>query len=78
MDALLSFLIHWGKILWAVSWQVSVLFLFILIVSLITRKSSSNFHYWLWCIILIRLCIPAELNLPIGIGNDVSESVVCN
>ena len=76
MDIILSFLIQWGKILWAVSWQVSILFFFILLISIISRKSSSNFRYWLWCIILLRLCIPAELHLPIGIGNDLRRVVL--
>ena len=53
--------------LWAISWQVSILIGVILIISLISRKVSSEFRYWLWCIVLIRLCIPLGLELPIGI-----------
>jgi len=59
--------------LWAVSWQVSILIALIWILSLAGRKSSSNFRYWLWFIVLIRLCIPFGLTLPVGIELNPSR-----
>ena len=47
-----------GHTLWAVSWQVAVLIAFIGVLALFFRKASSSFRYFLWCIVLARLCIP--------------------
>ena len=48
-----------------VSFQVSILIAFIWIVSLLVKKASAEFRYLLWCIVLVRLCIPFEFNLPL-------------
>ena len=47
-----------------VSVQASILIAFIWIVSLLVKKASAEFRYLLWCIVLVRLCIPFEFNLP--------------
>ncbi|MFA6471457.1 MAG: M56 family metallopeptidase, partial [Candidatus Latescibacterota bacterium] len=53
-----------GHTLWAISLQVAVLIAFIGILALFFRKASSSFRYFLWCIVLVRLCIPFKLELP--------------
>ena len=53
-----------GHTLWAVSWQIAVLIAFIGILSLFFRRAASSFRYFLWCIVLLRLCIPVKLELP--------------
>lgn len=67
MDILIEFGGIIARHLQAVSWQVSILAVIIGIISLIARKVYSEFRYWLWCIVLIRLCIPIGLSLPVGI-----------
>jgi len=62
--------------LWAVSWQVSILIALIWVSSLFGRKSSSNFRYWLWCIVIVRLCIPAGLTLPVSFDLNLKSAVV--
>jgi beta-lactamase regulating signal transducer with metallopeptidase domain len=62
IDSLLAAI---GHTLWGISVQVSVLIAFIGILALFFRKSSSSFRYFLWCIVLVRLCIPLKLELPL-------------
>ena len=50
--------------LWQVSIQVSILIAIIWLVSLLAKRASSEFRYLLWCILLVRLCIPVGFNLP--------------
>ncbi len=59
----------------AVSWQVTILIGIIWIISLGGRRLSSEFRYWLWCIVLLRLCIPVGLFFPIGIKIDTDRIV---
>lgn len=74
MNAINSLADHWIETLWAVSWQVALIAAFIGIVSLLARKASSRFRYCLWCIILVRLCLPVNLTLPFGAGEYVRSS----
>ena len=67
MSALTNILAQSANTLWAVSWQVSVLIGLVWLVSLLSRKAPPNFRYWLWCIVLLRLCLPMNLTLPIGL-----------
>ncbi len=67
MSALTNILSQSANTLWSVSWQVSVLAGLIWLVSLLSRKAPPNFRYWLWCIVLLRLCLPMNLTLPIGL-----------
>lgn len=60
---------HWGRTLWAVSWQVSIVIGFVWLLSLLSRKASPVFRYWLWCIVLLRLCLPIDLKAPLGVGH---------
>ncbi|MFC1693716.1 hypothetical protein ACFL1R_09450, partial [Candidatus Latescibacterota bacterium] len=51
--------------LWVVSWQITILVGIVWIIDRLSRRTSSLFRYWLWCIVLIRLCIPVNLTLPV-------------
>ena len=64
-----------SRMLWALSWQIGVLVLLVWVASLIFRKAAPNFRYWLWCIVLLRLCIPATLALPWGVSGEVRHAV---
>ena len=57
----------WIETLWSISWQVSVLVGLVLVISFFSRKSSPTFHYWLWLIVLIRLFVPLNLTIPLGL-----------
>lgn len=57
----------WVETLWSISWQVSILVGLILVISFFSRKSSPTFHYWLWLIVLIRLFVPLNLTIPLGL-----------
>ena len=63
------------NVLWVVSWQGSVLVGIVALVSVISRKASSSFRYALWCVVLVRLCLPLDLSFPIGLGGYVQNTV---
>jgi beta-lactamase regulating signal transducer with metallopeptidase domain/uncharacterized GH25 family protein/thiol-disulfide isomerase/thioredoxin len=71
MSTLSSFLARSADSLWAVSWQASILVALVLLASLVSRKASPTFRYWLWCIVLLRLCLPMNLTLPIGAAHHL-------
>lgn len=75
MNALLGFTEWWSRTLWALSWQIGVLVAVIWLASLVSRRASPNFRYWLWCIVLVRLCVPATLALPAGVSGDIRRAV---
>jgi len=75
MNALLSAAEWWSGMLWALSWQIVVLVGVVWLASLLFLRASPNFRYWLWCIVLVRLCIPATLALPAGVSGDVRRVV---
>lgn len=56
-----------GGHLWTLSWQVLVLAAAAGIVEMIARRSSPLFRYWLWIIVLVRLCIPVAIPAPPGL-----------
>jgi len=65
--------------LWSVSWQVTILVAIIWLVDRLSFRASPLFRYWLWMIVLIRLCVPVSIELPTGIDtsfiNRVGEKV---
>jgi beta-lactamase regulating signal transducer with metallopeptidase domain len=75
MNVLRTLADQWAQTLWAVSWQVSVLVVLVWVISLASRKASPNFRYWLWCIVLVRLCLPVNLTLPIGAEHHVRQGI---
>ena len=62
-------------LLWTLSWQVGVLILLVWSASLLFRRAAPNFRYWLWCIVLLRMCIRAPLTLPLGVSGQVRHEV---
>ncbi|MBN1291769.1 MAG: hypothetical protein JXB48_08005, partial [Candidatus Latescibacteria bacterium] len=56
--------------LWAVSWQVTILIAVIWLVDRLSFRASSLFRYWLWMIVLLRLCVPVSIELPTGIDTS--------
>jgi len=75
MNALLGVAEWWSRTLWSLSWQIGVLVGVIWLASSAFRRASPNFRYWLWCIVLIRLCFPISLALPAGLSGDVRRAV---
>lgn len=75
MDTIAGLLHSWGYTLWVISWQITIIFGFISLISIFCRKASSVFRYWLWCILLFRLCIPVELTIPMGFQNTIEKCV---
>lgn len=74
MSPLYGFSEHLCRTFDTVSWQTTVLFGFVALVSLVFRRAPANFRYVLWCLVLLRLCIPAGFSLPVEIGADLRET----
>lgn len=64
IETLLPLVRTWMVSLYAVSFQIAVLVALVMVASFLLRRSSPSVRYGLWCIVLVRLCIPAELTLP--------------
>ncbi|MFC1574170.1 M56 family metallopeptidase [Candidatus Latescibacterota bacterium] len=64
--------------LWSVSWQVTILIAVIWLIDRLSFRASSLFKYWLWCIVLVRLCIPVSIELPTGIDTSFTERIEQN
>ena len=67
MEAILTFADAAARNLWAVSWQFTILIAAIWLIDRLSFRASPLFKYWLWCIVLVRLCIPVSIELPTGI-----------
>ena len=52
--------------IWTLSWQVSIVCMIIWAVSLFVKGKSPTFHYYLWCIVLLRLLFPITIHSPTG------------
>jgi len=50
-----------GRTLWAVSWQATVLIVFIGIAAFFFRNAPPAFRCLLWSVVLLRLCLPCPL-----------------
>jgi TonB family protein len=82
------FLQPWGRTLWLLSSEVIVLALVVGTVSLCFRRMPAVFHYWLWSIVLVRLCIPVAPLFPsmgtfigiptVNVFSGVADPVVLN
>jgi bla regulator protein blaR1 len=48
--------------------QIIPVFILVGFISLIFGNKSTNFRYWLWSVIIFRLCIPFNIPLPFGSG----------
>ncbi len=56
--------------LWSVSWQVTILAAIIWLIDRLSFRATPMFRYWLWMIVLVRLCIPVSIELPTGIDTS--------
>jgi len=74
MNAFYDLADQWVRMLWALSWQIALLVGLISVVSFLCRRASPGFRYGLWCIVLVRLCLPVNVVLPFGIGSDVRQA----
>jgi beta-lactamase regulating signal transducer with metallopeptidase domain len=63
-----------AHVLWNVSWQVTILIAVVALASLLFRRAPANFRFGLWCIVLLRLCIPFDLSFPAPINIDTSPA----
>ncbi|MGI8905198.1 MAG: M56 family metallopeptidase [Candidatus Sumerlaeaceae bacterium] len=54
----------WAASLMNASVQIAVLVLLVAVASFLLRNSSPVVRYALWCIVLVRLCIPMGFSLP--------------
>src|SRR5688572_16739344 len=54
----------WANSLINASVQIAVLVILVAIASFLLRNSSPVVRYALWCIVLLRLCIPVGFTLP--------------
>ena len=50
------------------SWQVALLVVVLFGVALLARKASPRFRYFLWCLVLVKLCLPPSIAFVTGIG----------
>ena len=70
------FVAAWLRWMVAMSWQIAVLIAVVLLISLLARKASPRFRYFLWCLVLIKLCLPPSIAFITGIGNLLPASLV--
>jgi beta-lactamase regulating signal transducer with metallopeptidase domain len=50
------------------AWQVAVLVAMVFAIAWLARKRSAHFRYWLWGLVLVKLCLPPTLAFVGGIG----------
>src|SRR5687767_13755815 len=58
----------------AVTQQVTVLAALLWLVALLARKAPPTLRYGLWCVVLVRLCVPVSLSVPFGLTPTLGES----
>ena len=61
----------WLSWMWPMTWQVVLMGLAVLGVALLARKASPRFRYYLWCLLLFKLCLPPSLSFVTGVGRWV-------
>ncbi len=49
------------------SWQVSILFVVILLICLFMRNASAHWRYLLWCLVTLKCCIPPLMTFSLAI-----------
>lgn len=76
LELLAEFTNRIPPLLWAISWQTTVLVALIAVVAFFARRASASFRYALWCIVLIRLCLPVSLSLPMGMATWGGQSTL--
>jgi len=58
----------WLNWMVGMSCQVAALVAVVAVISLLSRKASPRFRYLLWCLVLLKLCLPPDLAFVTGIG----------
>ena len=53
-----------ARVIWIVGVEAAFLIAVVWIVERLSHRTSSLFRYWLWIIVLVRLCIPVDVNPP--------------
>ena len=66
----------WISALWDVSVQACLLILVIALVASACRRTSPGFRYALWCVVLVRLCLPFGLSTPLGVEDRLNGAVL--
>lgn len=61
--------------LWSVSWQVCVLAALAFLAERMYRNAPPSFRYWLWMLVLARLCVPFDIPLPSSISGYVTGNI---
>ena len=61
----------WLAWMWPMAWQAALMGLAVLGVALLARKASPRFRYFLWCLLLLKLCLPPSLAFVTGAGQWV-------
>jgi len=63
---------RWLDVWWSwmvpMTWQLCLLVGAIIILTLLVRKASPRAHYLLWCLVLVKLCLPPTVSLYTGLG----------
>ena len=59
----------------AASIQVVILIVIVAAMETVARRASSAFRYWLWMIVLVRLCVPVGVSLPSGARQFIHQYV---
>ena len=50
------------------AWQAAILAGAVLILTLLARRASPRLRYALWCLVLVKFCLPPSLAFVTGIG----------
>jgi beta-lactamase regulating signal transducer with metallopeptidase domain len=64
----------WSHWMLPMSWQVALMALVILGIAWAARKAPPRFRYMLWCLVLVKLCLPPTFALVTGIGQWLPAS----
>ena len=59
---------RWQEWMLPMSWQVAVQFAAVWTMCLVARKASPRLRYALWCLVLVKLCLPPGIAFVTGIG----------
>jgi len=58
----------WWSWMVPMTWQLCLLVAAIAVLTLLARKASPRVHYLLWCLVLVKLCLPPTVSFYTGLG----------
>jgi beta-lactamase regulating signal transducer with metallopeptidase domain len=64
----------WSHWMLPMAWQVALLALAIIGIAWAARKAPPRFRYLLWCLVLVKLCLPPTFSFVTGIGQWLPAS----